>query len=513
MTKIKKALISVWDKTGLVEMAQFLSDNDIEIISTGGTKRILEEAGLDVKSVTDVTKQNEIMDGRVKTLHPLLFGGILADRNNNEHLHDLEKLSTSFIDLVIVNLYPFESEAVAKKLDLDKAIEFIDIGGPSLLRAAAKNNKHVIPLCDPKQYEDFINIYNQNNGLIPVENRITFAKEVFMLTSSYDSMIGKYLVGQNDLEDNLNLEYSKSNSLRYGENPHQNSTFYIKNTDQPIFKQLHGKQLSYNNYFDIESAVGIVYEFEELSCAIVKHSNPCGFGLGKDNLIAYKNAVSTDPVSYFGGIVAFNREVDIDVANELNKSFLECVVAPSFTAESKEILMKKKNVRLITISKSKFSSLQKIPLMRTVFNGLLIQDRDQFHRDENSFEVVSNRKPNDSELKALILGWKLVKFVKSNAIVFNNHEKLLGIGAGQMSRIDSVKIGARKSNENSLNLKGAMMASDAFFPFPDSIELANKYGIQGVIQPGGSIKDEEVVKVVNKLDLIMVLTKERHFYH
>ena len=517
MKKIKKALISVWDKQGILELANFLVQNDVEIFSTGGTKKELENNNIKVSSVSSLTNQREIMDGRVKTLHPKIFGGVLADRNNANHLKDLEEESSCLIDLVVINLYPFMQEAVKKKIELKKAIEYIDIGGPSLLRASAKNFQHVIALSSPNQYKDFMRQFEKQNGDISLNERIKYAKEVFKLTNKYDEMIFDYF----NLYDKENIDkisfkntnYLISETLRYGENPHQKAMFYKNENDENIFKQIHGKQLSYNNYFDIESAIKIVYEFKNNACSIIKHSNPCGFGMGKDNLQSYRKAVSTDPVSYFGGIVAFNNEVNSDLAQEMSKSFLECIVAPSFSDNAISILSKKKNLRLIEISKKNINYKKDDFNIKSVFNGFLYQTNDSFINNSENFDIVSKRKPNNTEFSALELGWKLVKFVKSNAIVFNTHDKLLGVGAGQMSRIDSVKIAIRKSKENGLNLDQSFMASDAFFPFSDSIELAASEGVIGVIQPGGSVKDEEVIKVIDDLNLIMILTKERHFYH
>ena len=517
MNKIKRALISVWNKEGVVELANFLVQNDIEIISTGGTKKELERNDIKVSSVSDLTMQKEIMDGRVKTLHPKIFGGVLADRNNENHLRDLEEQSSGLIDLVIINLYPFMQEAVDKKLDLKKAIEYIDIGGPSLLRASAKNFQHVVVLSSPNQYKIFVNEFIAQKGSICLEDKIKYAKAVFDLTYKYDQMIFKYFNSyESTPKDEIlfkNNKYIIEDNLRYGENPHQKAIFYKSDNEKNIFKQIHGKKLSYNNYFDIESAAKIVFEFNDNACSIIKHSNPCGFGIGDNNLESYTKAVSTDPVSYFGGIVAFNNEVNSSVAEVMSKSFLECIVAPSFTDKAISILSNKKNLRLIIISKNDIMNKEDDFNIKSVFNGFLYQTNDSFIKDSNDFEIVSKRKPNNIEFSALELGWKLVKFVKSNAIVFNTHDKLLGVGAGQMSRIDSVKNAIRKSKENGLNLDQSFMASDAFFPFSDSIELAASEGVLGVIQPGGSVKDKEVIKVVDDLNLIMVLTKERHFYH
>ena len=517
MNKIKRAVISVWDKAGIVDLASFLVSHNVEIISTGGTKKELEKAGVPVLSVSSLTNQQEIMDGRVKTIHPNLFGGILADRSNEKHIHDLNLIESKLIDLVIINLYPFVMEAVEKKLKLEKSIEFIDIGGPSMLRAAAKNYKNVIPVCDINQYQSFMNDYEINNGFFSDEKRVFYAKSVFALTMKYDCEINEYFInynqsnGKNILPSSFSINLKKEIDLRYGENPHQKSAYYVDDNQKKIWIKIQGKQLSYNNYLDMESASNIVYGFNNISCVIIKHSNPCGFGFGENNLIAYNNAVSTDPVSYFGGIVAFNSEVGSQEAYKMTEVFLECIIAPSFTNKAIEIFSKKKNLRIIELDKNAIYNNENNFVIKSVFNGYLFQDKDKMI--EKDFKVVTNRKPNEKQMKALLLGWEIVKYVKSNAIVINNSKKLLGVGAGQMSRVDSVKIAIRKSKENGLNLVNSIMASDAFFPFSDSLELALKEGIEGIIQPGGSIKDNEVIDFANDNNLFMVFTGERHFLH
>ena len=518
MNNIKRALVSVWDKDGIVELVRFLIDNKIEVISTGGTKKILEENNLSVTSVKTLTNQNEIMNGRVKTLHPNLFGGILADRNNSEHVEDLSNINADLIDLVIINLYPFKTEAIDKKLDLEKSIEFIDIGGPSMLRASAKNYKYVIPLCKPSQYSTFVKRYKVNNGIFSNEERIEYAKIVFNQTMKYDYLINKYFIdSQSDelnlMPDNLILNMSKKNDLRYGENPHQKSAYYTPDNEDNIWEKIQGKKLSYNNYFDMESAISIVYDFDQLCCAIVKHSNPCGFGLGENNMDAYLNAVSTDPVSYFGGIIAFNNEVDDKVAALMSEVFLECIIAPSFSEQAISVLSKKKNLRLIKLNKENFQNRSNRLIVKSVFNGFLYQNKDMMLKKVEDCDIVTKIKPTKEQMSAVLIGWKIVKSVKSNAIIITNNKKTLGVGAGQMSRIDSLKNAIRKSNENNLNLKGSIMASDAFFPFSDSLELAAKNGIVGIIQPGGSIRDPEIIDVANKLNMFMIFTGERHFIH
>jgi len=350
--------------------------------------------------------------------------------------------------------------------------------------------------------------FNSNAGLIDLDKRIAYASTVFKLVSNYNTDISNYF-SKNDNSDRILLDLLKVDDLRYGENPHQSASFYLPENVEKDWKQHHGKQLSYNNYYDIETANSIVNEFDDMACVIIKHSNPCGFSLGETLNQTYLSAVSTDPISYFGGIVAFNRELDLESAIELNKSFLECIVAPSFSNEGLKELKKKKNLRLITISDSNKNK----KIIRSVFNGFLIQDRDVMEENFNEFQVVSKIKPNNEQLKALYLSWNLVKYVKSNAIVFSNNKQLIGVGAGQMSRVDSVKIAINKAKNNNLNLKNTVMASDAFFPFIDCIQLAAEEGVSGVIQPGGSIKDEEVLEEVNKQSMFMIITNRRHFNH
>ena len=509
--KIKRALLSVWNKDGIIELGQFLVQQNIEILSTGGTQTALEAAGLKVTTIGDITGSGAVMDGRVKTLHPKVFGGILADRENAEHLLDLQDIGGLKIDLVVVNFYPFVQEAVDKNLDFKKTIEFIDIGGPSMVRAAAKNYHSVLPLCDPEKYAEFIDTFNETNGDISLEYRQKSATAVFAMTSAYDSAIYNYFTKDEEvLPETVSINLKKSIHLRYGENPHQDAAFYLPEGKSATWHQHQGKILSYNNYADMESAFNISLEFSETACAIIKHANPCGFGLGKNLKEAYLRAVTTDPVSYFGGIVGFNREVDADIALELVQPFLECIIAPSFSDTALEILKKKKNLRVISVGKE---GLQDHYSIKSIAGGYLYQQKDNQQGELEKLETVTHTKPKQSEFHALQLGWKLVRNVKSNAIIFANSDQLLGVGAGQMSRIDSVKIAVRKVSEAGLNLKGAIMASDAFFPFSDSVEIAAEAGISAIIQPGGSIKDKDVIKKADELGIAMVFTGIRHFLH
>tara|TARA_Y100001936_G_scaffold56440_1_gene55338 strand:- start:10159 stop:11679 length:1521 start_codon:yes stop_codon:yes gene_type:complete len=506
---LKKALISVWDKKNVVELAKFLIGQKFEIISTGGTKKILLDNDIKVTSISELTNFDEIMNGRVKTLHPKIFGGLLADKKNKNHLKDLESIDSSAIDLVVVNLYPFEEMASKKNMSLNKLIEYIDVGGPSMLRAAAKNYKSVITLSNPSMYEDFMIEYFKNKGDISSKKRKEYAKNVFLETSKYDSIIFSEFSKDNDekLSDSLNINLSKNFNLRYGENPHQMASFYTDKTSSS-FKQLSGKKLSYNNFFDIETAIRIVKEFNENCCCIIKHSNPCGFSIGKNLTDCFKSAVSCDPISYFGGIVGFNKKVNSKIANKLIEPFLECIVCPDIDDKALEILKMKKNLRVIIYNNDyNFSNIS----IRSVMGGVLSQTLS--NNSSTDWNIVTKKKPSNANLDALKLGWKLVKYVKSNAIVIANKKQIIGVGAGQMSRVDSVKIAIQKSIENGFNLNGAILASDAFFPFPDSIQLANEYGIKYFIQPGGSIKDKEIIKIADKLKVSMIFTNQRLFFH
>ena len=508
---MKRALISVWNKEGVVELGQFLQDNDIEILSTGGTQTALENANINVTSVSDITGTGEVMDGRVKTLDPKIFGGILADRNNPSHLSDLASIDGLEIDLVVVNFYPFVNEVVNKKLDFEKAIEFIDIGGPSMIRAAAKNYHSIVPLCSPDLYREFMTEFSANEGKIPLNIRQKYACKVFSATSRYEASIYDYFTkDSNGFLNTINLSLEKAVDLRYGENPHQEAAFYLPDGKALPWTQLQGKALSYNNYADMESAISMTLEFNEAACAIVKHANPCGFGIGGSINEAYHRAVSTDPVSYFGGIVAFNKVVDKNTAMDLVKPFLECIIAPEVTQEALDVFKKKKNLRIVIVKEQYQPSYKSF---KSVAGGYLVQEKDSNQGELDKLDIVTDLKPSTDEIKAMKLGWTLVRYVKSNGIVYSSPTQLLAVGAGQMSRVDSVKIGIRKVNEAGLNLDGSILASDAFFPFPDSIEIAAKQGVKVIIQPGGSIKDQDLIDKANELGLVMAFTKTRHFYH
>lgn len=512
--KVKRAILSVFDKTGIVELAQNLEKNHVEIFSTGGTFRTLEEAGVKVSKISTLTGFPEIMNGRVKTLHPNVFGGILADKSNSKHLKDLNSVSLSPFDLIVVNLYAF-SEAY-NNADSTEAqiIEMIDIGGPSMLRAAAKNFSSVAVLSNAEQYGEFIERMKADN--LDVDYRKQLAGAVFVHTAKYDAEIAKFFTESKDeaLQDYLFANFEKLENLRYGENPDQKAAIYkplgAKNWES--FKQLHGKQISYNNYVDCIAAYNIVKDMQsdEPLVANIKHTNPCGVGIGKTVKEAYRRAVATDPTSYYGGIVCSNRQVDEAFALELKKNFLECIIAPAFDEKALAILTKKKNLRLLVPNAD---ILETKVQMREYGNGLLVQESQKTEFELEKCEVVTKHKPSDTLQKALQLGWNIVRNVKSNAIVLADENGAVGVGAGQMSRVDSMKIAIRKAKEAGLDIENTIIASDAFFPFRDSIDFAAEYKVAGVIQPGGSIRDQEVIEACDEHDMFMLFTGQRVFKH
>lgn len=507
---MKRAFISVWDKSGLKDLVTFLRDHDFSIISTGGTANEIEGWSIPVTKVEDITGQPAQMDGRLKTIDYRIFGPILVDRDKSAHVQALKRLGQDPIDIVVVNLYPFP-EMLRQGVAREEMVEYIDIGGPSLLRAAAKNHRHVLVLCHPRQYPDFQNLYLESGGDIPLAERQSLAAEVFRETAVYDGVINEYFAADLEgLPQSVNIRAELHQSLRYGENPHQYAGFYLVSGQEPPWKQLHGKELSFNNYADIETAGRIVFEFDRPAAVIIKHANPCGFGVGETLEQAYRRALSTDPVSSYGGIVGLNRPVDEATGEALAEIFLECVLAPAFSSEAMARLSKKKNLRLLEVANGE----KPLPMreIRSVAGGYLIQGADS-DQGEDSWEVVTSRKPSSDEMQAMRLGWKLVRFVKSNAIVFSGVEQLLGVGAGQMSRVDSVVLAGIKAANANLELNGAAMASDAFFPFPDGVMEAARLGITAVIQPGGSIRDKEVIATAEEHDITMILTYTRHFRH
>ncbi len=509
---IRRALISVSDKRGIVELAKALRQFGVEIISTGGTHQTLNEAGVTAKSVSDITGFPEILDGRVKTLHPAIHAGILAAADNPLHMKQLQEHHFEPIDLVVANLYPFEQTITRENVTLEEAIEQIDIGGPAMVRAAAKNHRHTVVIVNPDRYQSLTEELKKNNGAVSFQTRLELAREAFQHTATYDTMIASYFSGLQSntaLPDFVTLSVKKSDELRYGENPHQVAALYGKfNT---YFKKLHGKELSYNNILDINAAALLCAEFEKPTAVIVKHNNPCGVGSGETLPEAYKKAFATDTKSAFGGIVCVNRSLDTPTAAAINEIFTEVIVAPSYAEGVLDLLMKKRDRRLIQqvidIRSAKAFDV------RGVIGGLLLQDQDQHRITREGLHIVTRRKPAEEELEALIFAWRVTKHVKSNAIVYTRKDRTLGIGAGQMSRVDSAKIAVMKATEAGLDLAGCAVASDAFFPFADGLLEAVKGGATSVIQPGGSVRDEEVIKAADEHNVAMVFTGIRHFRH
>lgn len=509
----KRALLSVSDKSGILDFAQELEKMGYEILSTGGTKRFLEDNGVAITAVDEVTKFPEILGGRVKTLHPLVHGGLLGKPDDAEHQREMAENGIAPIDIVCVNLYPFRETIAKPDVTVDDAIENIDIGGPTMLRSAAKNHAYVAVIVDASDYEAVLVELREQNATTP-ETRRRLAAKVFRHTAAYDSYISNYLTELTGEEypDQLTLTYELNQSLRYGENPHQKAAFYRSplGSDFSIAsaEQLHGKELSYNNIQDANAALQIIKEFTLPAAVAVKHMNPCGVGTGDTISGAFAKAYEADATSIFGGIVALNREVDAETAKQLAGIFLEIVIAPSFSQEALELLTQKKNIRLLTIpfereSKDKWNLV-------TVEGGLLVQQPDALGYDDADIQVVTERQPTEAELAALKLGWSVVKHVKSNAIVVCDAEMTLGIGAGQMNRVGSAKIALEQAGERA---QGAVMASDAFFPMSDTVEAAAKAGIKAIIQPGGSKKDQESIDKANEFGIAMVFTGIRHFKH
>jgi phosphoribosylaminoimidazolecarboxamide formyltransferase/IMP cyclohydrolase len=566
---IKRALISVSDKDGVAEFAQKLNGFGVEIISTGGTARILREAGLTVTDVSQITGFPEMMDGRVKTLHPKIHGAFLALRDNDEHLEAMKIHGIEPIDLIVVNLYPFEQTIDNQAVSVEEAVEQIDIGGPAMIRSAAKNWRDVLVVTDARLYETVLEELKETGGSISLETRRASAALAFTYTAHYDSIISDYLVeqlsdeefnfveefhpfaddpefqmfdetkrlfGEDDDDEDFeeddfsqngqnvsdgeegfpsydDLELNKISDLRYGENPHQKAalyeTFFGKGGIAQA-EQLHGKEMSFNNYVDADAAWNLVCEFDQTACAIIKHTNPSGVGTGANNLEAYRRALATDPISAFGGIVAFNTRVDVETALAVNEVFTEVVLATEFNAEALEIFRQKKNLRVLRVEK--IGNAEDLEY-KQISGGVLVQNRDNLIVTAEDLRVVSERKPTDEEIRAMLFAWKVCKHVKSNAIVFANEFQTVGVGAGQMNRVDSVRIAAMRAEKTELQLKNTVLASDAFFPFRDNVDEAARFGISAVIQPGGSIKDEEVIQSANEHGLAMVFTNFRHFKH
>ncbi|HDS02179.1 MAG TPA: bifunctional phosphoribosylaminoimidazolecarboxamide formyltransferase/IMP cyclohydrolase [Firmicutes bacterium] len=510
----KRALISVWDKEGIVPFAEALVENNWEIISTGGTFRLLEESGIPCRQVSEITGFPEILDGRVKTLHPMIHGGLLAVRENKDHCEQLEKNRITPIDMVVVNLYPFENVSSGPDAAEEDVIEMIDIGGPSMIRSAAKNFKDVLVLCRPSQYDEILPFITEQKD-IPFEIRKNFAAEVFQRTSAYDAAIAHYLQNS-DLPHEIVINGVKSQDLRYGENPHQKAGVYRLNTKDASSlvnaDVLWGKPLSYNNLMDAEACLSLTYSFQESLCTIMKHSNPCGVGIHEKPEMAYQRALATDPISAFGGIVGFNRVIEKEAAKELSTAFVEVLIAPDYTAEALEILKKKKNLRIIRVPLEDYGRFKYMEY-RSIRGGLLVQEMDDYIVSPDELKIVTRKEVNDHEVKNLLFAWNVVKSVKSNAIVLADETGTVGIGAGQMSRVDSVRFAIEKAQQAGLNIKNCVLASDAFFPFRDSIDEIHQLGVKAVIQPGGSIRDKEVIEACDEHGIAMVFTGIRHFRH
>ncbi|MBI4378884.1 MAG: bifunctional phosphoribosylaminoimidazolecarboxamide formyltransferase/IMP cyclohydrolase [Nitrospinae bacterium] len=516
MSKINRALVSVSKKDGLLGFAKGLTEMGVEILSTGGTAGLLKDNGIPVIHVSDYTGFPEIMDGRVKTLHPLIHGGILGKRDNEKHLEEMKIHGIKPIDMVVVNLYPFEETVSKGGVTLDEAIENIDIGGPSMLRSSAKNFHDVAVVVDPDDYEEILTEMKENDGLISYDTKMKLSVKAFKHTARYDSLISKFLEERIEGEgfpSILNLQFEKITDLRYGENPHQKASFYENigfNTGTlSKAKQLHGKELSYNNILDLNAALEIVREFDETAAVIVKHTNPCGVATGDTPVSAYRKARETDPLSAFGGIIGFNRALDEETAKEVAATFIEAIIAPDYDTPALTLLKEKKNIRLLKL-KDLTKKAQREYDLRSVSGGLLLQEKDSITLNEDNLKVVTNRQPAEKEWASMRFAWKVAKHIKSNAIVYAAEGETIGIGAGQMSRVDSVKLAAMKANKP---LHGTVMASDAFFPFRDSVDEAAKAGVTAIIQPGGSVKDEEVIASANEHNIAMVFTGIRHFRH
>ncbi|MEE9551416.1 MAG: bifunctional phosphoribosylaminoimidazolecarboxamide formyltransferase/IMP cyclohydrolase [Gammaproteobacteria bacterium] len=520
MTTIKRALVSVSDKTGIVDCCQGLVELGITILSTGGTAKLLAENNIDAIEVSEYTGFPEIMDGRVKTLHPKVHGALLGRRGTDDAVMDEHGIEP--IDLVIVNLYPFEATISKPDCTLADAIENIDIGGPTMLRSAAKNNAFVGVIVDVDDYAKILDELKANKCSLSDETRFYLAQKVFAHTANYDANVSNYL-GSFDKDSSCmdypltyTTQFRKLQDMRYGENPHQSAAFYSEHEPPSgslaSAKQLQGRELSYNNIADTDAALECVLSFEQPACVIVKHANPCGVAVGENIFMAYERAYATDPTSAFGGIIAFNRDLDEQTAGAIiEKQFVEVIIAPAINDAALKVLSEKTGIRVMSVGVRE-QPIQRINLKR-VSGGLLVQDNDQGMVSADQLKVVTKRAPTDKELDDLMFAWHVVKYVKSNAIVYVKDKQTVGIGAGQMSRVYSARIAAIKAEDENLEVKGSVMASDAFFPFRDGIDSAAKVGITAVIQPGGSVRDEEVIEAANENDIAMVFTGMRHFLH
>lgn len=522
--KVSQALISVSDKRGVLEFAQALQEMGVALLSTGGTAALLRKAGLSVTDVSDHTGFPEMLDGRVKTLHPKVHGGILARRDLSEHMKTIEAHGISRIDLVVVNLYPFEQTIAQHNCTLDEAIENIDIGGPAMVRAAAKNHGNaaggVGVITNPDDYDSIIEELRSHDGLLSYATRFALAVKAYTHTARYDGAIANYLTSlaedgsKKAYPERLQLAFDKVQDLRYGENPHQSAAFYREpNAPEGAiagYRQLQGKELSYNNIADADAAWECVKAFDTTACVIVKHANPCGVAIGDTPEAAYRKALSTDPTSAFGGIIAFNHEVDRATAEAVSAQFLEVLIAPAYSAQALEVLHAKQNVRVLTCSPGTRSGALDY---KRVAGGLLVQSADDAHVHVADLKVVTQRAPTEQEMRDLLFAWRVAKYVKSNAIVYCRDGMTVGVGAGQMSRVDSARIAAIKAENAGLTVKGSVVASDAFFPFRDGLDVLAQAGATAVIQPGGSMRDAEVIAAADEQGIAMLLTGFRHFRH
>jgi phosphoribosylaminoimidazolecarboxamide formyltransferase / IMP cyclohydrolase len=540
LRQIRRALLSVSDKTGIVNLARTLRHFEVEILSTGGTARALRDEGIEVRDISEVTGFPEMMDGRVKTLHPRIHGGLLAQRDNEEHLLAMREHQIEPIDMVVINLYPFERTVAREGVTLEEAIEQIDIGGPAMIRSAAKNYRDVVVVVSTGFYDELIEELQQTQGALSLRTRARLSKQAFRRTARYDALISAYLAkllpGEEKWQESdaliedmvaempaealwpqINLRLKKSAGLRYGENPHQSAALY--EIEDRIFhlpekrdgiahaELLGGKEMSYNNYVDADAAWQLASDFDVLACAIIKHTNPAGVGTGETPEEAYRRALETDPVSAFGGIVAFNRRVDERAARAVTEIFTEVLIAPDYEEAALAVLRAKKNLRILRAgSPQSTAGLE----YKQISGGMLVQTRDTHQLTPDQMKVVTSRAPTEEEIRALLFAWTVCKHTKSNAIVYAREGQTVGVGAGQMSRVDSVKIGAMRAR---IPLQGSVLASDAFFPFRDGIDEAARHGITAIIQPGGSVRDDEVIAAANEQNLAMVFTGIRHFKH
>jgi len=520
MSVIKTALLSVSDKTGLVEFARGLAGHGVKMLSTGGTAKLLRDSGIDVTEVSDHTGFPEMLDGRVKTLHPKIHGGILARRDLPAHVDAIKQAGIAPIDLVVVNLYPFTQTIAREGCSLEEAIENIDIGGPAMVRSAAKNHAHVAVVTDPADYTDILREMQSANGAVGAPMRFKLAQKAFSHTAAYDGAISNYLTAlgadgaRAAFPQRLNLNFEIAQTLRYGENPHQNAAFYRDIEPAPgslaCYKQLQGKELSYNNIADADAAWECVKTFTQPACVIIKHANPCGVAVAADTLAAYKLAFATDPTSAFGGIIAFNRELDAETAQAVSGQFVEVLIAPAVSPAAKAVLAKKENVRLLEVPLAPGANLLET---KRVGGGMLVQSPDNFNITAADLKVVTKKAPTPQQQEDLLFAWRVAKFVKSNAIVFCANGQTIGVGAGQMSRVDSARIASIKAKNANLTLAGTVVASDAFFPFRDGLDVVADAGAVAVIQPGGSMRDAEVIAAADERGIAMVFTAHRHFRH